>query len=264
VEPSRTLERLRHRLSPASINSYYRCPRKFQFRYIRNVRMPFEFGPALAIGSVTHKALAEIFRQRRDGRNGASAESYVIPFLQRERYPLEHGDVLRMEHLPVIIDHVETALDALPAGAEIVDVEREFSYTFRNSVIGEDVSICSRVDLVVRHSGGVVDHIDFKTGSQGGDPVQNFLSRVTVVNSIDAPGEMIRTVNVLTKTGTYEVVPRARDAHAHVWEIVQTTIRNLSVDEEWTPRPEPAVCRWCDFRSICDHAQLESDSGDDD
>src|SRR5688572_25184295 len=76
VEPSRTLERLRHKLSPASINSYYRCPRKFQFRYIRNVRMPFEFGPALAIGSVTHKALAEIFRQRRDGRDGASAESY--------------------------------------------------------------------------------------------------------------------------------------------------------------------------------------------
>jgi hypothetical protein len=141
MELSRTLKRLDYRLYPQSINAYYRCPSKFQYRYIRNVRMPFEFGSALAIGSVTHKALAEIFRQRRDGRDGASIESYVTPYLQRERYPLENGDELRMEHLPIIIDHVNTALHALPSGSEIIDVEREFSYTFTTSRIGEAVTI---------------------------------------------------------------------------------------------------------------------------
>lgn len=263
MESSRTLERLRHKLSPASINAYYRCPRKFQFRYIRNVKMPFEFGPALAIGSVTHKALAELFRQRRDGRDGGRIESYVTPYLQKERYPLDNGDVLRTEHLPIIINHVETALDVLPAGAEIVDVEREFDYTFSNSEIGEDVTICARVDLVIRQSGGVVDHIDFKTGTQSGDIIQNFVSRVTVASHLDIPSEKLRTVNVLTKSGVYEVVPSSRNQHVHTWDLVKDTIQRLSVDAEWAPNPDPPICRWCDFRSICEHAQLESDSDHD-
>ena len=70
MEPSRTLERLGYKLYPQSINAYYRCPRKFHFRYIRNVRMPFEFKPPLVIGGVTHKVLAAIFRDRRDHRDG--------------------------------------------------------------------------------------------------------------------------------------------------------------------------------------------------
>ena len=259
MQPVRTLERLNYKLTPASINSYYRCPRKFQFRYIRNVKMPFEFGPALAIGSVAHKALAEMFRWRRDERAVASVESHVTPFLLKERYPPGSGDSLRTEHLPIIMDHVEAALRALPVEVQIVDIEREFDYSFRNSMIGEEVTIASRVDLVIRHGGGIVDHIDFKTGSQGGDPIQNFLSRVTVMNHIDAPGEQVRTVNVLTRTGMYDVVPSAREAHVHIWDIVRGAIRDLSADTEWAPRPEPAICRWCDFRSICDQAQLDDD-----
>ena len=260
MEPSKTLERLNYKLSPASINSYYRCPRKFQYRYIRNVRMPFEFGPALAIGSVTHKALAEIFRQRRDGRAGASVESYVTPYLQKERYPLDGGDALRMEHLPIIVSHVETGLRALPSGAEIIDVEREYDYTFTNSLIPAAVTICSRIDLIIRHTGDVVDHIDFKTGSQSGDIIQNFVSRVTVAHHLETPSDKLRTINVLTKSGVYEVVPSDRSQHVHTWKLVTDTIMRLAVDTEWTPVPDPTVCRWCDFRTICEHAELESDS----
>lgn len=260
VAPSKTLDRLGHRLYPQSINAYYRCPRKFHWRYIRNVRMPFEFGPALAIGSVTHKTLAEIFRRRRDGQDGASIESYVMPYLEKERYPPDTGDALRMEHLPIIVGHVERALGALPADAEILHVEEEFDYAPKRIRELESITIAAKVDVVIRHEAGIVDHIDFKTGSQGGDPLQNYLCRVTVGTSLGLAPDQLRTVNVLTKNGVYDVAPNSRRAHENIWDIVQTQICSLSVDTEWAPRPDPAVCRWCTYRSICESAELESDS----
>jgi CRISPR/Cas system-associated exonuclease Cas4 (RecB family) len=261
VEPSRTLERLRYKLSPASINSYYRCPRKFQFRYIRNVKMPYRFSPALAIGGVSHKVLAEIFRNRRDGLPEQPIDSLIERYIKLERYPKENGDDLRVEHSSIIASHVEQALDLLPDGAIVVEVERPFDYVFISSGLSDPVTIESRVDLVIRHGDGVVDHISIKTGSQSGDIIQNFISRVAVANSLDMPSAKLRTVNVLTKSAEYEVIPSDRKQHEHTWHLVKNTIIRLSVDTEWNPRPEPAVCRWCDFRPICKHAVPDATDG---
>ena len=60
------------------------APVKFQFRYIRNVKLPFVFKPALVIGGVTHKALAEIFRNRRDGVVPQSHEAHATRYLRLE------------------------------------------------------------------------------------------------------------------------------------------------------------------------------------
>jgi hypothetical protein len=253
VVATQTLERMNYKLSPASINAYYRCPQKFKFRYIRNVKMPFVFKPALVIGGVTHKALAELFRHRRDGLVPASAESYVDRYIRRERYPDDGGDALRIEHMPVILAQIDTALSALPQNAEIVDVEQEFTYQFHHAEIGANVTLAARVDLVIRHD-EIVDHIDFKTGGQSGDPIQNLLSRVTVQHQYQVPSEQLRTVNIMTKSGEYQIVPGERDAHANTWHIVRREIGKLAVDTEWTARPDPAICRWCDFRPKCDYA----------
>lgn len=262
MPPATTLEKLGYKLSPASINAYYRCPYKFNFRYIRNVKMPFVFRPALAIGGVTHKALAEILRKRRDGLMPESHEACVDRYIRRERYPPEAADALRAEHVPVILTHIDVALAALPAGAEIVDVEQEFTFPFHYPEVGGNVTLAARVDLVIRH-GDTVDHIDFKTGGQGGDPIQNLISRVTVQNRYRVDSQQLRTVNVLTRSGEYQLVPAERKAHADTWQIVRREIGKLAVDTEWIARPEPSICRFCDFSPRCDFAILESGNGYD-
>ena len=219
--------------------------------------MPYQFKPALVIGGVAHKALAEIFRNQRDHVEVRSHEAYVDRYLQRERYPDENGDALRMEHMPIILGHVERAIAALPTGAEIIDVEQPYSFAFHTSGLAEAVTMEARVDLVIRHGDGVVDHIDFKTGSQAGDIIQNFVSRVTVANCLSTPSDKLRTVNVLTKSGEYDVVPSNREQHRHTWTIVKSTISELAVDAEWVPRPDPAICRMCDFHPICEYATLD-------
>ena len=205
-------------------------------------QMPHIFKPALVIGGVTHKSLAEILRNRRDGLVPEDIDSYISRYIRRERYPADTGDGLRAEHAPIIRGHIESALGALPANAVIADVEHEFTWAFRHRAIEADVTLASRVDVVVRH-GGLVDHIDFKTGSQGGDPIQNLISRVTVQNAYQVPSESLRTINIVTRTGAYEQVPSARDAHAGVWQVVHREIGKLAVDTDWIPRPEPGICR---------------------
>jgi hypothetical protein len=263
VAPINALARLNYTLSPASLNSYYGCPRKFHFRYIRNVRMPFVFKPALAIGGVAHKALAEMFRNRRDGLIPGSIEAHVDRYIRLERYPDGYGDDLRREHMPQVIGHVERALAVLPDKAEVLEVEHEFDFTFWHPGAGANATVKSRVDLVVRHGDGIVDHVDFKTGKRAGDPIQNIISRVTVQSHLDLPSERLRTVNVLTASGEYQIVPSERTAHAGTWQIVLREIGRLACDQEWTPRPDPGTCRWCDYKPICEEGQHACEGGDD-
>ena len=257
--PVPTLERVDYRLSPASINSYYRCPRKFQYRYLRRVRVPFVFKPALTIGGVAHKAMAEFFRDVRDNLPLQSVEAYADQYIRKEKYPAAGADELRAEHLPLIVGHVERGIESLPADYEIEAVEHEYDFAFRPPRVETDVGVVARVDLVVRHGDGMVDHIDFKTGGQGGDLIQNFLSRLTVANHLKMPSEKLRTVNVLTRSGSYEVVPSDRDQHLHTWDVVRGTISDLAHESAWNARPDPQVCRLCDFNLLCEAADVGSD-----
>jgi len=223
--------------------------------------MPFEFKPPLVIGGVTHKVLAAIFRDRRDQCQPADIEAYVTKYISFEKYPEGATDPMRDQHAPVVTGHVERALRSLPVNAEVLHVEEEFTYSVRTRAIGSAVTVGAKVDVVIRHGDGMIDHIDFKTGKQGGDPIQNYLSRLTVGKKLRLQPDRLRTVNVLTGSGEYEIVPDSPAANEHIWNIVQTQIHALSVDEEWRARPEPAICRFCDFRSKCDYAQLDDEYG---
>jgi CRISPR/Cas system-associated exonuclease Cas4 (RecB family) len=263
VEPTKTLALLKFKFSPKALNAYYRCPRMFYFRHIKKEMAEYVFKPALAVGGVAHKALAELFRNRRDGLIPSSIEAHVDRYIRLERYPDGCGDDLRREHAPQIIGHVERALAVLPDRADVLEVEHEFDFTFWHPGAGANATLKSRVDLVVRHGDGIVDHVDYKTGKQGGDPIQNIISRVTVQRHLDLPSEQLRTVNVLTATGEYQIVPSDRAAHASTWQIVLREIGRLACDQEWTPRPEPSVCRWCDYKPLCQAGQQACEGGDD-
>lgn len=194
---------------------------------------------------------------RRDGRSEGSIEDLVTPRLQRARYPDEN---LRAEHLPIIVNHAEQAIHALPENASVLEVEHDYEYSYSDGYLADEITVKCRVDLVIEHGDGIVDHIDFKTGAQSGDLIQNFLSRVTVKNNLrDIPSEKLRTVNVMTRDGVYEVVPSDRSVHAATWETVKSAIRDLAEDDEWRARPDPPVCRWCEFNTHCDQADLGSD-----
>ena len=257
-----TLERIGYKLYPASLGAYYRCPRKFQMRYVRRVRMPYDFKPYLAIGSVTHKALASLLRRRLDGLPTASLESYATEHLMRERYPLEIADELRAEHLTVVIGHMERSMASLPEDSEVLWVEHEFSRPTAFEPIDSPVEVAAKVDLVIRHGDGLIDHIDFKTGYEGGDPLQNVMSRVAVAHGTKTAAHRLRTVNVLSKSGVYEVDTTTNEQYRQNWQVVEYTVAQLATDSAWPGTTDPAICRRCEFNTVCDSVVKDPDDFD--
>lgn len=252
---SGALERLRFTVSFTSLKTYYACPRQFELKYISKPPMPWVFKPAMAIGGVVHKAIAQSLRLRRDRRPPEPIESHVDRYLRQEPYPVVGGDEIRAEHRPEIISHVECALDLLPPDAEILDVEENYRLPFRHAVSPRQLTLLSKVDLVIRHGPeGVIDHIDFKTGAYGGDDWQNAIARMTVAFERKLRGEQLRTVNILTKSGEYAVVPLSEKDKTHSWELIRHTVGGLATDTSWTARPDQWNCRICDFRSACSWA----------
>jgi hypothetical protein len=70
------------------------------------------------------------------------------------------------------------------------------------------------------------------------------------------PSDNLRTVNLLTPTCTYGVVPADRELHATTWDNIRQTIGKIGLDEDWEARPDPFVCRLCEFSTICDRAEM--------
>jgi hypothetical protein len=266
---SPTFERINHRLSPASLNAYFRCPRKFQWRYIRKVKTPYVFKPHLAFGGATHKAIARCLGDQLDQQPQQTFESYATTYVGRERYPDDGGAALRAEHIPQVVEHMDRGLGALPTGYRVHSVEREYRYRIALPDLDDAILLTSKVDLVIEHGDDLVDHVDFKTGSQQGDPFQNLLSRITVKHAFDARRKLdglpeldsakLRTINLLTRDGTYLVYPADRNAHAATWQSIRQTISEIGRDTEWRPRPDPPVCRFCEFAPNCDAAELGED-----
>jgi CRISPR/Cas system-associated exonuclease Cas4 (RecB family) len=142
-------------------------------------------------------------------------------------------------------------------------VEESFKYPFTLTSLATGMALMSRVDLIIRHGAdGVVDHIDFKTGSYGGDAWQNFIARLTVAHGREVRGDQLRTVNILTKSLEYKVIPLDPSEKHHTWETIKQAIRELAEDSAWHARPDPWSCRFCDFRPACSWAAPLPDDHD--
>jgi hypothetical protein len=238
-------------LFPHHINSYYRCPRSFFWTYVHKHRMSPVFNSPQVIGGLTHKVIAKVLTARKDGLPEPQIDELVREYVATERYEPEDGDELRAQHIPIIIEHVQRGLNALPQDAEILHIEEKFQHSYQSRRIGSDVTLAAKVDLVLQASHGVVDHVDFKTGKGGGDPIQNYMSRLTVGKSLGLATDTLRTVNVLTEIGEYKVCAMRDDSVRGVWEIIQDQIAALRVDTVWIPRPQMPFCSWCKFLPIC-------------
>lgn len=254
------MRRLQGRLFPSGVNAYYRCPKKFHFRYFVKPDLPYRFKPHLAFGGATHKILAQQFRARQSGCDAPAIQHSAREYLTSESKRAPNSPAFVEQYLDQTIAHVQTGLSRIPDDSTVFAVEKQFSHRFTTGRLGENVALVAQVDLVFRHANGLLEHVDFKTGGQKGDPFQNFICRLGVVSETGVGGDDLITSNVMTATGEYVQVPSSKDANAPIWETLKGVVEGIAHDQEWAPRPEPAICRWCEFNSICERADLGSDA----
>jgi hypothetical protein len=239
--------------SPIHINEFQQCPERFYLRHIRRIRVPWQFSRALAIGQATHAAMAFVWNQRLSGFEiPDDLQKLAAMYLKTAQYERGNEDAWG-EDVSIVAGHVHRCLSTLDPNAEIVSVEREWSYALRDrDRQPSSTRIQSRVDVILRHDDGTVQHVDYKTGARRRDLTQEVMSRVVVRTMLAAKGwaeAPVVTSTLFTSDGALVSEQPDRETYRSVWNGVIETVGAIQTATTWRPRPGPH-CRWCDFAKV--------------
>jgi hypothetical protein len=238
---------------PNHINDFQKCPEYFYWRHIRHQWVRKPFSRALQVGKATHNALAFIWNQRKDG--------YELPddfvrlatmHLDESNYPVAEKEGWP-DDVHTVAGHVERSLSVLGGDLSVISVERELDHELARASAGPRLRIQSRVDLVVRRSDGVVEHVDYKTGKKWPDVNQEVMSRVVVSTMLSAGDDRrasLVSTTLYSADGTKVSAQLSREECRPVWEGIVAAVGAIRDAERWSPEPG-RHCDWCDYRERC-------------
>ena len=235
----------RPRISPTKLNTYLACPRQYYFAYLakypRRPRAYYSFGSSL------HAALQDFHREGGAGTQQVEtllsnledswvAAGYASSEEQAER--LQAGQ----EMLAAYYQHAEAQQ------AETILVEKMLSLP------QEEFVLAGRVDRVDRWPDGLVEVVDYKSGSYlpGLQELEEDLAVGIYQLLVSRTLETTPVKGTIYNLRANESVSILRDEPAlvQVEERVRDIYSTLSADSSFTPRPG-SQCLGCDFVPYC-------------
>ena len=234
--------------SPKHINLFLQCPERYYWSYVRRTRTPWVFSRNLEIGRACHNVLAFIWNQRRAGfEDPDDLTSLIRRYLREADYPPDES-VTFHEDVETIARYVERTLDLLNADASVDGVEEELASPLRREG-ARRVEIRSKIDLVLDHGDGEIEHIDYKTGKPERDLIQEVMSRVVLRSRLAETERHLQrlvTTTIFAKDGSLVREELDRDQFRGFWEEIVGSINRIRSADSWKPKPGP-YCQWCGF-----------------
>ncbi len=241
------------RLSASAIDAYDRCPMKYMFQYMWNIRGGPH--PPLTFGNVMHSTIKEFIGEICKGRKISfeevssiydrewSAAGFIDEFHESE-YRKAGRDQLEAFH---------RSYSAAPA--DVLYQEKSFELPLDHEVI-----VTGRMDQVNRLPDGEIEIVDYKTGrprdaKKAADDLQLSVYALAAQEVLGlTPGRL-----VFYNLGTNEAVATARDKKnlAAVKQRIADVADQIRAGE-FSPKPGFS-CGYCDFKPLCPaHEQLIS------
>jgi len=258
--------------SHSSISTYRACPLRYGFRYVE--RRPGDVSPGqFAFGSAVHKAfeafgLARI-RTRADGTPEPGPETLQAA-LDRKlgSSGLTDAEIeeARRRAVPVLARflQMETRMEAEP-----VAVELGFGVGVELSASCGDFRFVGYVDRVDRAPDGSTQIVDYKTGRSRSQADVDADAQLTAYAFGCARGGLRdpatgATLPPASRLGLYFAesgellwTTRTEEQLAAFESGLVETVGRIH-DREFTARPAPWRCRWCEYRRECPDASRES------
>ena len=236
-------------VSPKQLGAYHQCSLKHHLQFRRKLRGTFSVTPHLAEGNALHLVMKRWFRARSDWRAGADpavVDRWVEEALVADHYeaPADHRLALR-----TVAGNAAWCLGQIPADVTVRWSERELQ-TDAVRVADRAVRFQSRVDLVVEHPDGEIEHIDFKSGGPQEDHwIQRGVERLVVGATHPVAGDRRPTRTTTLYAGARQVDSQAYTAEA--FRATRAELRDLTGRMLTDDAPEPVPsgrCAWCAFR----------------
>ena len=185
-------------LSPSALNTYLSCPRKFFYRYIRNIQEPEELTLDFdnrTLGLVFHKAAELIYQKYKgkqvpreelvrltDKRAKPELEEYVKQAINDEMFRLEDNGIREMRfngvqnlNIEAIVYYLQRLLrmDSKLKDLRIYELESDRYHEFPAKIGDESVKVKvgGRIDRmdIVDMEGDTLRVVDYKTGKENKD-----------------------------------------------------------------------------------------------
>jgi hypothetical protein len=228
--------------TPGMLDAYGRCPLQFRRKYVEKRMPPQDFSRDLACGIAAHEALQwalGIF-----GRTGG----YPIDIRQRVEDALPaaaYADAADYAaDVEKIICWVKSGLGGIDETARVLQVERWMEFRFPGCADCPPFLLRHRVDLVMEHEDGALEHRDWKTGARAEvDQMQNVAARIVVKTAFPDRDRILSSTAFLARD-IVQIDDLTRDEVCAVWGRMKQLVAAAMAETEWLPTSN-ALCPWC-------------------
>jgi hypothetical protein len=246
---------------PSQLKLYLDCPERYYHKYVSRRRGIAPFSRDLARGIALHATLAECFTEFQRSRGfPINIEERVEGHLRQSDYPDELVS-LRTEDAENVVAYVKWVLSEFDCTVDVLSVEETLGYYYRGANGGPACLFRAKVDLVLAHTDGTLEHVDFKGGKVKPDPIQEVLSRVVVASEYGDAYPVIRTTTHFVADHKRASAVLERAACRDTWATIKCAVSEIMSRANWKPSPSP-FCGTCPYFTNGCSITLESSTTD--
>ena len=249
------------RFSYSQLNVYESCPRKYEYAYV--LRVPQRPSAALSFGTTIHNTFKDFYSlliQSREGLDGITAvptkedllKLYEKNWVGSGYESSKHESERKEEGRDIVRNYYENTFNK---DEKALRLEESFNVHIGSTVF---VGKIDRIDLI-SNEGGVIEVciVDYKTGKEKEekDIKDNLQLPLYALFAEEKLGFKVKkAVYVYVETGKILEVDVSQKRREKAKEKLLEVIDGI---KERRFRATPGyICRFCDYRSICEYADL--------
>jgi hypothetical protein len=224
------------------LTTFERCPHQYHRQYVQKLKESSPFSFERSGGTIAHSVLQgalEVYR-RTGGypmnlRQRVEGALPSAPYLDRSIWAM---DVDR------VVSWVQWALSSIDETARVVSTERWLEYQFPGCSDCPPFTLRHRVDLVVEHADGTLEHRDWKCGKRiEVDAVQQVSARIVVRCAYPNHARILSSTAFLTR-GVVQIDELTREEVREGWTRIKSLAAQAMAERDWLPISN-ALCPWC-------------------
>lgn len=232
-------------VTPRHLVTFRQCALRHHLQYRERRRVRPVAATHLAEGNALHTLMRRWFRSTADWRVRTDPAEIAPRIIADELSDEGYVDPLTYRAaLDRVTGHAIWFLEQLPADVRTIAAERTFQSNVM-AITGQAVRFQARLDLVIAHPDGEIEHVDFKTGLPHEDAwIQRGMERLVVSTAHPAAGRngaLLRTTTLYASAQeadslclSHESLRQTRTA------LVALTARMLTTT---APAPAPSALR---------------------
>lgn len=262
IIPQKDMKDLIKKFSYSHLGLYERCPRKYEYAYV--LRIPTKGNAATSFGTTVHNTLKDFYALLMRSREGLEGivevptlevllDLYEKNWVSAGYDSKKHEELRKMEGKVLMKTYYKNFFSK---EENPLKLEESFNWNLGDTAFKGQID---RIDLVgVKDGVQEVVIVDYKTGKEKkpADIKKDFqLPLYALVAEMKFGLKVVGAKYIFVEAGSVVEVDVSEKRREEAKEKLLETLESIK-NGDFTPKPQAFTCRFCDFNSICEYAEL--------